>query len=247
MRRPLAFAALAVLALSSFTTLRAQEESPPLESGQRVRVDAGGTVPLVGTIVSVDSEMLVLLVEEGPDAVVGSTLEIPRSAIRELTVIAPPESGELHIPLGVGDTVRITAPDLGIEKQQATFQALHGDTLVVTADSTVYCPLGSVTRFDVYRGRKSTVGKNALWGGVIGGALGLGLSIAIAADCDDCLRSDAWAILTAMGGGIGAGIGAGIGLISSRTDRWEEVPLDQLRVSFVPRREGFALGLSVAF
>jgi len=32
-----------------------------------------------------------------------------------------------------------------------------------------------------------------------------------------------------------------------KTDRWEEVPLDQLRVSFMPRRDGFVLGFTVAF
>ncbi len=33
-----------------------------------------------------------------------------------------------------------------------------------------------------------------------------------------------------------------------KADRWEEVPLDQLRVSFAPERDGrFAFGLSVAF
>ena len=47
-------------------------------------------------------------------------------------------------------------------------------------------------------------------------------------------------------GAVGAGIGAGIGALS-KTDKWEEVPLDQLRVSIVPRRDGFALGFSVAF
>jgi hypothetical protein len=48
------------------------------------------------------------------------------------------------------------------------------------------------------------------------------------------------AVPSAFVGGI---IGAFI-----KTDRWEEVPLDRLRVSFAPQRDGrFALGLSVAF
>jgi hypothetical protein len=40
-------------------------------------------------------------------------------------------------PLEPGTRVRVTAPELGIEKQQATFQALSGDTLAVTADSAM--------------------------------------------------------------------------------------------------------------
>ena len=48
-------------------------------------------------------------------------------------------------------------------------------------------------------------------------------------------------------GALGAGIGAIVGALI-KTDRWEEVPLDRLRVSFVPQRGGrFALGLSVRF
>ena len=64
----------------------------------------------------------------------------------------------------------------------------------------------------------------------------------------------------ASGGGLGGGlgmffgavIGGGTGLVGgivmgalSKTDCWEEVPQDRLRVSFAPQRDGFALGLSV--
>jgi len=42
-------------------------------------------------------------------------------------------------------------------------------------------------------------------------------------------------------------LGAVIGALI-KTDRWEEVPLDALRVSFVPQRDGrFGLGMSVRF
>ena len=46
---------------------------------------------------------------------------------------------------------------------------------------------------------------------------------------------------------LGAVAGALLGRIFA-SDRWEQVPLDGLRVTFVPKRDGrFALGLSVAF
>jgi hypothetical protein len=33
-----------------------------------------------------------------------------------------------------------------------------------------------------------------------------------------------------------------------KTDRWEEVPLDRLRVSFAPKRDGrFTVGFRIAF
>ena len=48
-------------------------------------------------------------------------------------------------------------------------------------------------------------------------------------------------------GAVGAVVGALAGAFT-KTDRWEEVPLDRLRVSFVPQRDGgFGVGLSVSF
>ena len=151
-------------------------------------------------------------------------------------------------PLEPGARVRVTAPDLGIEKQQATFQALRGDTLVVMADSTMYYALGSITRFDVYRGRKSHWKTGLAIGAVLGAIVGGAAGYAYEAINDE--YTPEYAAPVAFGALAGAAVvgalGAGVGAIM-RTDRWEEVPLDQLRVSFVPRRDGFALGFAVAF
>ena len=49
-----------------------------------------------------------------------------------------------------------------------------------------------------------------------------------------------------VGGALFGVIGAGIGTFI-KTDRWEEVPLDRLRVSFGPKRDGFAVGVRVTF
>jgi hypothetical protein len=147
-----------------------------------------------------------------------------------------------------GARVRVTAPDLGITKQAATFDVLEGGTLVVTADSTMYCPLRSVTQLEVHAGRRSKWGTGAVVGGVVGGAggaLALGLFCqGYAAPGHDCSSDMKSGFLGgALGGALlGMGIGAAI-----TTDRWEEVPLDRLRVSVVPQRGGVALGISVAF
>jgi hypothetical protein len=46
---------------------------------------------------------------------------------------------------------------------------------------------------------------------------------------------------------IGVAFGGGIGAVY-KTDRWEEVPLDRLRVSIVPLRDGrLGFGLEVRF
>ena len=54
--------------------------------------------------------------------------------------------------------------------------------------------------------------------------------------------------LAAVAGALlGAGVGAVVGYFI-KTDRWEEISLDRLRVSFAPQRDGgFVLGLSVEF
>jgi hypothetical protein len=48
------------------------------------------------------------------------------------------------------------------------------------------------------------------------------------------------------GGVLGAGLGALIGL-AIPAEKWEEVSLNELRVTLVPQRDGFGLGISVAF
>jgi len=157
-------------------------------------------------------------------------------------------------PLQAGQRVRVTAPTLGIRKQAATFEALRGDTLIVVADSIMDCPLASVTRLDVSRGRRSNalkgLGFGAAAGAVIGAAVGAwgahrDTPTSEAVFCYEgtaaCAAGGALAV-GAFGGLVGLGVGA-----LAKTDRWEELPLDRLRVSVVPRRDGFGVGARIAF
>jgi hypothetical protein len=120
--------------------------------------------------------------------------------------------------------------------------------LAVGAPATqMSLPLASVTRIDVHRGRKG----HTLTGLIIGGLAGLGLGALVAVPNDDwgCQYRDTGALcgMVIVGGAVGGTvIGTVVGTLI-RTDRWEEVPLDRLRVSFAPRRDGFAVGLSVSF
>jgi hypothetical protein len=97
-------------------------------------------------------------------------------------------------------------------------------------------------------------GKNAVKGGVRGFLIGAVPGAAFGAwmsnrgsesliGCQDgCIA--AWTVVM---GGVGAGIGAIVGALTN-TERWEKVPLDRLRVSFPPQRDGrFALGLTYSF
>ncbi len=174
------------------------------------------------------------------------TLLVVVLAVTPLTHIRAQDSP----PVAVGTRVRVTAPTLDIDKYDGTLQAWADDRVTV---DTLQVALAQLTRLDVYRGRKSNWGKGALIGGSVLGAAGLGLSIAwVGNGCegfDGCNDQEAAivavsTVITFAGGALlGAVTGAFI-----KSDKWEEVPLDQLRVSFVPQRDGrFAFGLSVAF
>ena len=57
-------------------------------------------------------------------------------------------------PLHPGQRVRVTAAAYGLEKRIATFAAMRADTLVLTADTTMSCPVSAVTRLEVSTGRR---------------------------------------------------------------------------------------------
>ncbi len=145
-------------------------------------------------------------------------------------------------PIKVGDRVRVTAPD--VNKYDGTLQAMRGGALTV---DTLRITVASVTRLDVHRGRKLSVPGGIL--GFLGGAVVGGAAAWFAFQDDQgaptCTNEIPFCPLVI--GAVAVG-GAAIGALVGRTDRWEEVPLDQLRVSVIPQHDGrFGLGLSFAF
>ncbi len=151
----------------------------------------------------------------------------------------------------VGDRVRVTAPDL--RRREGTVQLLTTDSLVMRpeygAPHRLAIPLASITSLELSTPGGSRAGQGALIGLALGG---VGGAFAAAAACpsDQFLKASAGAC--AIGGAVivgagGALVGAIVGAMITGT-RWEEVPLDQLRVSFGPQRNGrFGLGLSMRF
>ncbi len=139
-----------------------------------------------------------------------------------------------------------------------TFVAWKADTLVVeTKGHTLALPLDSVTRLDVSWGRKTNTGMGAEIGFLLGGLAGAFIGLASHEECVprgwfSCIGPDFGSEGAALGGALLGGLGGLVvrALIRSavKTDRWEEVPLDRLRVNLAPQRDGrFGVGLSVRF
>lgn len=146
-------------------------------------------------------------------------------------------------PLEPGQRVRVTCSTVSSRdcSYVGTLERLGADTLVLVTErhplmadpaTTVNLGLSSITKLEVYRGRQSL----ALYFGAIGAACGAGIG----------------ASYNNGGGAVVGGLAFGLGglLMGALINwaRWEEVPLDQIRVSFVPERgEGFGFALSVRF
>ena len=146
-------------------------------------------------------------------------------------------------PVKVGDRVRVTAA-LGVRELVGTYIAVRGDTLELESEATLLAiPMASVTRLEVVGGRKSGLVK----GGIVGLMVGVGIGVAKVSGCgsgDDCFDAGLWLSAPPLAGMLLGGV---VGALI-KTDRWEEVPLDRLRVSVAPQRDGrFGVGMSVRF
>ena len=133
-----------------------------------------------------------------------------------------------------------------VERIVGTLASWEGEQLTVEVvkpghlRGRVTFVVDSITKFEMRTGQTSSA-RAGLWIGILaGGAAG-------AVWCDNFGRCDKTLVAAGLFALPGALLGALIGS-HVRTERWEEVPLDQFRVSIVPQRDGrFALGLSVRF
>jgi hypothetical protein len=130
-----------------------------------------------------------------------------------------------------------------------------------SGEPEVRVPVAFVEKLELFRGRGTSgarVAKTAVLGAAGGAIVGLVLRAlsSLPPPCIDWLDTGAcvarqeepepasWGIVALMA--TGCAVAGGLYGLTPK-DRWEEVPLDQLRVSFAPRRDGFAVGISVAF
>jgi len=169
--------------------------------------------------------------------------------------------------LAPGQRVRVTCPAAGVWQAIGNFQRMEGDSLVllvhpqhlnrsapgVLPDSTplVRVPASGETSIEAYRGRRTSAVRvlaMSTGGLVLGAGVGWGIGKAI----DDSYADGG--LHLELGQAWGAGIGAAVGFVAGvvvgsliKTDKWEAVPLDRVRVSVGPQRSGFGICASIAF
>jgi hypothetical protein len=173
------------------------------------------------------------------------------ASVLSLSVLVPlvSLSAQVHPTVEPGARVRVTAPDQSMEELIGTFLTLSDGSMQfasVSGDEPRTISLSSITRLDVSRGRKSHPWRGAGVGFLAGALAGAIIGSGSGADWD--LPAEHAALLGAgFLGLVGTVVGAVAGL-SIKTERWEEVPLDQPRVSLAPQRDGrLGFGLAVMF
>ncbi len=157
--------------------------------------------------------------------------------------------------LSAGDKVRVTTEE---ERVVGYLTAIEGDQL--TLDTSLVFPLASVTRLEVHRGQKTSASTVALYTAIGAGSgavvtAGLVLTGCLLARLVElgCGGPDEELVegVTPLGFiGIGAGVGALVGALigaTRKTDRWETVPLDRIRVSLTPRGGGLEVSAEFVF
>jgi len=156
-----------------------------------------------------------------------------------------------------GDRIRVSSEPY-FEPLVGTLSAIESDTLVLAVERaaglpTVRLPLASVTQLEVSRGRGTKFVQGALFGGALGAALGAISAAWLSNWCDDwcstvtCENDDEVGVehylgMMAIGGAVGAGIGGIIGLMIG-TDRWEAMPLDEIRIAPAPGANAFQVAI----
>jgi hypothetical protein len=173
------------------------------------------------------------------------------TSVLSLSVLVPFTSLQAQEPPTIepGERVRVTAPDFGLQKSVGTCLSLSQGVMAFepAGSSQLTIPTGSMTGLEISRGRKSNTLKGLGLGFLGGAALGAVIGLLVDEHGNDLAPWNAAVVGAAVFGAGGAVVGAGIGT-AIKTDRWEEVPVDRLRVSLTPQRGGrLGIGLSLKF
>lgn len=157
-------------------------------------------------------------------------------------------------PVVTGDRVRVSAPSVSEDPLVGTVLVMDSDSCVIDVEGRykpVAVPLTSLESVEVYRGQRSFAAQGAAGGAIGGGIIGVGLAIKVCHDWDACRwdNENKTLLVTVVAGVGGAVLGAGLGALVgafSKTDSWEELPLDEIRVGPAPIvGDGFAVSVSL--
>jgi hypothetical protein len=227
----------ALLVFATFGRTTAQEVDPP-EPGDRLRVAAAAVAaePLVGTLVETAGRRLVLFLDQGD-----GVTTIPLESVERVEVFrgrrsrwGPALGAGAVAGLGIGVLTGLALDDRRSSEVSAGGWAL----------------LGGATGIALGLGTAAVVGatRGGFLPGVLVGAGGAVLLLGGIVDFDDPvpdvegrLITSRW-VLAVPGALIGGVTGA-----FNRPDRWEEVPLEQVRLLLGPRSGGLGFGATLAF
>ena len=144
--------------------------------------------------------------------------------------------------LSAGERVRATIEEQS-GKLTGTLEEWGSDTLYVVPDGASQdvparaISLSTLSRLEISKGLRSNAGKGALIGGGIGLLVGGGMSIIAGSTVDTEVTSTDYLAFTGLVTLGGAGLGALIGALT-KSERWEEFPLDRLRLGIAPGGDG---------
>lgn len=156
-----------------------------------------------------------------------------------------------------GSRIRVFAPSIKTEPFVATVVSPNSDGLTLEAETwldgvwkpRLHVSFSAMNSLELSQERHSNTGKGALIGGLLGAGLGFGLGVA--AQADDCFcpgppdGAELVLISTASVGLLGTGIGAIIGALT-RSESWQPVPADKLRLGVSPvARQGATVSISI--
>ena len=168
-----------------------------------------------------------------------------------LAGISGPLAAQGTLTVTVGERVRVST-ESGATHVGLLSATTSGALEVQGEGGSQRFSVASVTRLDVSRGQKS----HTLLGAGIGFAAGALVAVVHCSrdaggfsDVGMCdLADDDLTLWVACVLGAIGGLAGGIAGDLIKTERWEEIPLERLRVSLAPQGDGgFALGFSVSF
>ena len=196
----------------------------------------------------------------------------PTTFLLAAFAVAPFASVTAQYPLQAkpGDRVRVThqcqtwveaggRTRTSCRKDTGTLAGAPADSIVLAVDGQgrqLAFPVAPVTRLEVSQGRGSHSGLGAAVGALVGVFAGAVIGYSSREECVSqeflgCLLyagPKTYAVVGAMIGGPGGAVAGGLIGATIKTERWQEVPLDRVRASFAPQRDGrFRFGLSVRF